>query len=201
MEFCVKKPLRRTKLKVFRAAAGFDNAFVAAPSRKAALEAWGTSKNLFAIGAAEQIDPSEAPDEVFRTPGEVVRRSRGSLADQLKAAGPARSPQRRTSGPTSEKSETERQTNPGERVETKRRTKPKPMPSRAALDRAEAALAAATGQSEQESRAIEEQLKSLEDRKRRAEAAARAKLVRLKSDVSYLSERYSAALEEWAANE
>ena len=36
------------KLQVFRTAIGFDDALVAAPSRKAALTAWGAEKDLFA---------------------------------------------------------------------------------------------------------------------------------------------------------
>ena len=40
-------------LKVFRTAAGFHDAYVAAPSRKAALEAWGADVDLFARGIAE----------------------------------------------------------------------------------------------------------------------------------------------------
>lgn len=42
-------------MKVFRTSAGFHDAFVAAPSQKAALAAWGTDSNLFAQGLAEQV--------------------------------------------------------------------------------------------------------------------------------------------------
>jgi len=43
------------KLKVFRAVSGFHDAYVAAPSRAAALQAWGATTDLFVRGAA---DPS-----------------------------------------------------------------------------------------------------------------------------------------------
>lgn len=43
------------KLKVFRTSIGFHDAYVSAPSRKAALEAWGAGKDLFAIGSAELV--------------------------------------------------------------------------------------------------------------------------------------------------
>ena len=43
------------KLKVFRTSAGFDDAYVAAPSRKAALAAWGADADLFARGVAEEV--------------------------------------------------------------------------------------------------------------------------------------------------
>src|SRR6185312_8207523 len=46
------------KLRVFRTPIGFHDAYVAAPSRKAALAAWGAEANLFARGTAEQVsDP------------------------------------------------------------------------------------------------------------------------------------------------
>ena len=46
------------KLKVFRTPIGFHDAYVATPTKKAALEAWGTDANLFARGTAEEVtDP------------------------------------------------------------------------------------------------------------------------------------------------
>ena len=43
-------------LKVFSTPAGFYEAVVAAPSRKAALAAWGAHDDLFASGHAQEID-------------------------------------------------------------------------------------------------------------------------------------------------
>jgi len=76
------------RLKVFRTTIGFHDAYVAAPSRRAALEIWGTDKNLFATEAAEEVTDPELMAEPLEHPGEVIRKTRGSLADQLKAAGP-----------------------------------------------------------------------------------------------------------------
>jgi hypothetical protein len=45
---------RASKLKVYRTAAGFHDAYVAAPSQKAALAAWGSDHDLFARGGAER---------------------------------------------------------------------------------------------------------------------------------------------------
>jgi hypothetical protein len=46
------------KLKVFRTVSGFHDAYVAVPSRAAALRAWGASTDLFGMGAAEEVkDP------------------------------------------------------------------------------------------------------------------------------------------------
>ena len=41
---------RKQKLKVYCTPVGFHDAYVAAPSQKAALQAWGAKTNLFAQG-------------------------------------------------------------------------------------------------------------------------------------------------------
>jgi len=101
---------------MLRTVAGFHDVYVAAPSRKAALAAWGTTKDLFAKEAAEEVTDPELMAEPLERPGEVIQRARGTLAEQLKAAGPKIAA-------------------PG-----KSKARPRPMPSRAALDKAEAAV-------------------------------------------------------------
>jgi hypothetical protein len=64
----------RRRLKVFKTPTGFHDAYVAAPSRKAALEAWGAGTDLFSAGIAELAEAdSEAAKAALATPGEVVR--------------------------------------------------------------------------------------------------------------------------------
>ena len=66
------------KLKTYRTSLGFFDLAVAAPSMKAALEAWGADSNLFHQGAATQ---SEDPDVIAATmakPGVVLKRPVGS---------------------------------------------------------------------------------------------------------------------------
>jgi hypothetical protein len=66
------------KLKTFQTSLGFFDLAIAAPSMKAALEAWGADSNLFHQGVAKQ---SEDPDVVAATmakPGVVLRRPVGS---------------------------------------------------------------------------------------------------------------------------
>ena len=75
------------KLKVFSTAIGFHDAYVAAPSKKAALKAWGTTKDLFARGAAEIVTDPELTREPLASPGEVFKLSRGSTAEQMAALG------------------------------------------------------------------------------------------------------------------
>jgi len=67
------------RLKVFRTATGFHDAYVAAPSRTAALKAWGATKNLFASEAAEEVTDPELIADVLARPGEVIRKPRVAL--------------------------------------------------------------------------------------------------------------------------
>ncbi len=106
------------KLKVFRTPIGFHDAYVAAPSQKAALEAWGADANLFARGVAEQVTDPALTKEPLARPGEVIRKLRGGLDDHLGAL-------------------------PADRPAPRKKAKPpRPRPSRSALDAAEAAIAA-----------------------------------------------------------
>jgi colicin import membrane protein len=64
------------KLKVFQTSPGFFDLAIAAPSMKAALEAWGADSNLFRQGVAKESDD---PDVVAATmPGVILRRPVGS---------------------------------------------------------------------------------------------------------------------------
>ncbi len=64
---------RQQKLKVFRAPIGFHDVYVAAPSRKAALEARGSDHDLFARGMAEEVVDPELIREPLARPGEIIR--------------------------------------------------------------------------------------------------------------------------------
>jgi hypothetical protein len=79
------KAKRKQTLKVYRTPIGFHDAFVAAPSQKAALEAWGASTDLFARGLAETVTDAALTKAPLATPGKVVKVSRGSRAEQLRA--------------------------------------------------------------------------------------------------------------------
>ena len=79
----------RKKLKVFRTPIGFHDAYVAAPSQKAALQAWGTDSDLFARGLAEQVAEPELMEEPLESPGKVIKRLRGTKEEQIAALGKA----------------------------------------------------------------------------------------------------------------
>ncbi|MDE2410137.1 MAG: hypothetical protein KGM18_00015 [Sphingomonadales bacterium] len=76
------------KLKVFRVPIGFHDAYVAVPSQKAALAAWGADADLFARGIAERVDDPELMREPLARPGTVVRRLRGTVQEQIASLPP-----------------------------------------------------------------------------------------------------------------
>ncbi|MCP3408206.1 cell envelope biogenesis protein TolA [Bradyrhizobium sp. CCGB01] len=70
------KPKR--KLKTYQTSLGFYDQAVAAPSMKAALEAWGASSNLFHQGVAKETDDPDIVAATMASPGVVLRRPVGS---------------------------------------------------------------------------------------------------------------------------
>jgi colicin import membrane protein len=66
------------KLKTFVTESGFFELAVAAPSMKAALDAWGIKVNLFQQGLARQIDDAAIVAAAEAAPGRVLRRPIGS---------------------------------------------------------------------------------------------------------------------------
>ncbi|WFU21493.1 cell envelope biogenesis protein TolA [Bradyrhizobium sp. CB1717] len=71
------KQLKR-KLKTYQTSLGFYDQAVAAPSMKAALEAWGASSNLFHQGVAKETDDPAIVAATMAKPGVVLRRPVGS---------------------------------------------------------------------------------------------------------------------------
>src|SRR5512134_1674619 len=120
-----KKPEREQKLKVFRTPIGFHDAYVAVPSQKAALEAWGADGNLFAQGIAEQVTDPTLMEEPLANPGKVIRRVRGSADEHFAALDrAARKPKAKPKAEAAEEV-------------PKPKARPKPRPSRDELDAAE----------------------------------------------------------------
>src|SRR3954463_10943154 len=71
------EPMAR-KLKTFQTSLGFFDLAIAAPSMKAALEAWGAGSNLFHQGFAKETDDSDVVAATMSKPGVVLRRPAGS---------------------------------------------------------------------------------------------------------------------------
>src|SRR5438045_2679485 len=66
------------RLKTYQTSLGFFDEAIAAPSMKAALEAWGTKTNLFHQGVAKEVDDPEVIAATMRKPGVILRRPVGS---------------------------------------------------------------------------------------------------------------------------
>lgn len=66
------------KLKTYQTSLGFYDLAIAAPSMKAALEAWGAGGNLFHQGAARETDDPEVVAATMAKPGMVLKRPVGS---------------------------------------------------------------------------------------------------------------------------
>jgi hypothetical protein len=173
------------KLKVFRTAIGFEDAYVAAPSRKAALAAWGTSKDLFARGAAEVVEDPALTKAPLANAGQVVRVRRGSLEQHLAAAGPkaARKPAGKSASPPEEA--------------PKPPPRRKPRPNRSALDKAEKAVEAAAAQHERERSALAADIARLRAQQERLAARQEAAIALLEARRDAAAERYRAALAAW----
>src|SRR5262245_41506666 len=88
------------KLKSYQTSLGFFDLAIAAPSLKAALEAWGADSNLFHQGAAKESDDPQVIAATLKKPGVVLKRAVGSdgrfgehaeLPTNLGATGPRKS--------------------------------------------------------------------------------------------------------------
>jgi len=66
------------KLKTYTTSAGFFDLAIAAPSMKAALEAWGSNSNLFQQGFAKESDDPQIVADTMARPGVVLRRAVGT---------------------------------------------------------------------------------------------------------------------------
>ena len=66
------------KLKTYQTSLGFYELAVAAPSMKAAIEAWGADPDIFRLGFARQTDDPAIVEAAMASPGSVLRRSAGS---------------------------------------------------------------------------------------------------------------------------
>jgi hypothetical protein len=161
------------KLKVFRTAIGFYDAYVAAPSRKAALAAWGADADLFARGVAEEVGDAKLSKAPLAKPGEVVRVSRGDLAEHLQAL--PKKARRKAVEPAA----------------PRKVGKPKPPPKRDKVDAAEKALAALVEGQQAEVAKLERDLTAL----RAEHVKARAQLERQRDAAR---KAYRAALDSWS---
>ena len=176
---------RKLRLKVFRTPIGFHDAYVAAPSRKAALEAWGAGTDLFSAKIAEEVTDhsGEAAKEALAKPGAVVRAVRaGSFEDSPSPRSASRS----------------RPLPRGEREAKKPRPKPKPRPSRAAVDKAEQALARLEEKQAAELAELDREEVRLANRRRALETKQREAREKAEGRRGEAERAFRKAMKEWA---
>ncbi|MBA2935946.1 hypothetical protein HZF05_17845 [Sphingomonas sp. CGMCC 1.13654] len=210
--------VRKQKLKVYRTTIGFHDAYVAAPSQKAALKAWGVDVDLFARGVAEAVDDEKLSEAPLKDPGTVVRVPRGSSEEHM-AALPKAKPARRKAAPTpddegppprrSAKSEpktparrtfgrNEEAPEPrNEEPAPKPKARSKPRPSRARLENAEKALERSEAEHREAIDRIREQEKALQTSRRDLESRHEAEFAKLEARIAKARAGYGAALEKW----
>jgi hypothetical protein len=152
------------KLKTYQTSLGFFDQAIAAPSMKAALEAWGADSNLFHQGAAKE---SRDPDVIAATmakPGVVLKRPVGSSEPfREHAVLPSRLPGEDRQKPTPAPAKSKRSRS----EEHPKRTE------RAAADR-QAALAFEKEQKRRERDRAKEEAARQKEQERRQQAVARA---------------------------
>lgn len=166
-------------LKVYRTPIGFHDAYVAAPSQKAALAAWGTTHNLFARGVAEIVTDPALTAEPLAAPGKVIKRSRGTAAEQI-AALPPDVPRAKVTAPTPAK-----------------RKPAAPRPDRKPLDAAEAAIARAEERHAEAAREVAVRLAALQEERQTLERERRAKIARLEEARGRAVAAYEEATKAW----
>lgn len=193
---------RASKLKVYRTAAGFHDAYVAAPSQKAALAAWGSDHDLFARGIAELVTDPALAAEPLASPGVVIKRSRGTTAEQI-AALPARAVSAKGTGePGSDASDEDHHEPRRSRAKAapappKPKPKPKPKPSRGALDTVEEAREACEAEFRRALRDLAAREAALVRERRALERSRDLALEKAQAAVDAEKRRYDDALADW----
>ena len=176
---------RKGRLKVFRTAVGFHDAYVAAPSRKAALAAWGTNKDLFARGVAEEVSDPALMEEPLSAPGTVFRQLRSMPVDEPTAK-PGKS--RAQKAPSGEAAKNSMQPVP---------PPPPPRPSDEEVEEAQQALEAAREHHEAEQRDLAARERELANERRAMEARQSKELRRLQDQLEAARHDYEVRLQAW----
>ena len=176
-------------LKVYRTSAGFEDAYIAAPSQRAALEAWGAKRNLFAQGAAEVVQDAELAKAALAHPGEVLRVPRGTTAEHLAAA-------IRQGGGERSGAKTEPD---GANVPRPKRksTKPKPRPSREGLEDAQKKLADRRTRLDEDLAELDRQIEAIKSERSMRKAEGAKEIAGLQASVDAEERAYRKALSTW----
>jgi hypothetical protein len=183
------------KLKTYLTSLGFFEQAIAAPSMKAALEAWGADSNLFHQGAAKESTDPEIVAATMKKPGVVLKRPVGSdgpfgekaeLPTNLgengrKNSPPAKPPARKVKpSPTkpdkaadtkaAQSYERERQRREREEAKEEAARRKERERRQQAVDKAQAALDEAQQEHTERAEALQAQLEAIEKKVRAQEA-------------------------------
>jgi hypothetical protein len=195
------------KLKTYQTSLGFFDLAIAAPSMKAALEAWGADSNLFHQGVAKQSEDPDIVDATMAAPGVVLKRPVGSsgpfkeqaelptnlagdnISNKAGAGLVRRKPQKHPERATDQ--EAERKAGLAFEKEQKRRERQRAKEEAAqreererrqkAVDKAQSALDAARREHEKNASDIQAQLEALEARSQAEEARWEKEKARLEA--------------------
>lgn len=167
------------KLKVFRTTIGFHDAYVAAPSRAAALRAWGASTDLFAMGAAEEVIEPALMKAPLAHAGSIIKQSRGPTAEHMATASASAHSRLKASKP--------------------KVAIPKPLPSRRMLDAAEKKLGDAEAKFERVKDELDDEAARLATRRRAIEHEHRTRIAGLTDDRNKEAEAHRDLLDRWRA--
>ena len=174
------------KLKVYRTPIGFHDAYIAASSQKAALEAWGSDANLFARGVAEIVTDPKLTKEPLSRPGEIIRRARGTDAEHFAALPKEKRAAKKKPNASSQSAE----------VKPAGRAK-RPKPRRDKVEAAELAIEQAEQRHQAENMELSRQEKQLAEERRRIEADQSKEISKLRRMLDTACNNYQKALRNW----
>jgi len=164
------------KLKTYQTSVGFFDLAVAAPSMKAALQAWGADRNLFHDGMAKESDDPDVVAATMASPGVVLRRPVGSnRKHQPRAIAPAAA---RKAARAVEREEQRRERERAQQEAARQKARER---RQRAVAKAQAALDAARERHEKNAAAIEAEREAVEKRSQAEEARWAKERVRLEA--------------------
>jgi hypothetical protein len=173
------------KLKVYRTPIGFHDAYIAASSQKAALQAWGSDANLFARGVAEIVTDPKLTDEPLSRPGEIIRRARGTDAEHFAAL-----PKEKRISKKSKRSGYDPDVSPV-------RHPKRPPPPRTRIEAAERAIEQASNRHRAEIVELAKREKELAAQRRKTETAQEREMSKLKRVLNQARNDYEKTLRDW----
>lgn len=127
------------KLKVYQTSIGFFDVAVAAPSMKAAADAWGSDPDIFRRGFAAETDDPKVVKATMAAPGVVLRRPVGSHGEFTEKAALPKMPKedRKASEQRSEPADTSKKPDTKSDENAKREAEKTKLEAAAALEKEE----------------------------------------------------------------